>query len=224
MTNRINFFTPVIYEGHKTFTQNVQGLIENYFYLGGKAAYVIPRKIKGNSQEVVLRRKDQATMRHIIEIAIKIISYAIVIFPLIMLAAKIAFRATHKFYIAENKVANLMDQFTKAWDINTQEFDLSGHPFNPEQFANMLSSHAEQFKKVDVSSEQHFGYIEKFDLDPSQKPKIYMRADLHGDLKSLIENLRSLQQQKLLDENFRCQPGVHLVFLGDYCDRGSYGA
>ncbi|HEX4839787.1 MAG TPA: metallophosphoesterase [Rhabdochlamydiaceae bacterium] len=119
-------------------------------------------------------------------------------------------------------VASLMDEYTKAWDVNNGSFQFPDD-FDVNRFATLLTDHAKRFAKNGVDYKQHFGYIEKFDLDSSEKPQLYVRADLHGDLKSLIENLRTLQEQKLLDHNFKCQPGVHLVFLGDYCDRGVYG-
>lgn len=120
-------------------------------------------------------------------------------------------------------VNSLMHEFTDAWDPNAKDFDFSKRPFNLEHFNELLINHTEKFKKDDVNSKDHFGYIEKFDLDPSQNPQLYIRADLHGDLKSLIENVRSLQKEGLLDENYKCKAGVHLVFLGDYCDRGIHG-
>jgi hypothetical protein len=122
----------------------------------------------------------------------------------------------------DTTVASLMDQFTKAWNPETKDFAFLDN-FDLTRFTKLLSDHVKQFAKKDIDYRQHFGYIEKFDLDPAQNPEVYMRADLHGDLKSLIENLRSLQEQGLLDAAFKCNPGVHLVFLGDYCDRGSYG-
>jgi hypothetical protein len=122
----------------------------------------------------------------------------------------------------DTTVASLMNQFTEAWSPQTKNFDFPD-TFDPSRFTKLLSDHAAKFTKNDINYEQHFGYIEKFDLNPAHDPKVYMRADLHGDLKSLIENLRSLKEQELLDANFKCKPGVHLVFLGDYCDRGSHG-
>lgn len=116
-----------------------------------------------------------------------------------------------------------MERFTLAWDESINDFDFPENSFNLKHFTDLLLNHASKFKKEDVDYEKHFGYIEKFDLDSSENPQIFVRADLHGDLKSLIENLRSLQNEGLLDVNFKCNPGVHLVFLGDYCDRGCYG-
>ena len=120
-------------------------------------------------------------------------------------------------------IANLMGEYTLCWSEEKKDFILPSNSFRLGSFTKLLKSQAEKFKKVGVDGEEHFGFIQKFDLDPSTNPRIYMRADLHGDLKSLIENLRTLQEQNLLDANFNCQPGVHLVFLGDYCDRGEYG-
>lgn len=124
---------------------------------------------------------------------------------------------------ADSTAASLMVKFTNAWNKNTKKFDFAPNAFNLDRFTKLLSDHATVFTKKGINLTHHFGYIEKFDLDPSENPHIYMRADLHGDLKSLIENLRTLQEQNHLDANFRCKKGVHLVFLGDYCDRGAYG-
>lgn len=125
--------------------------------------------------------------------------------------------------ICKSNVADLMDLFTQAWD-GVDTFKLAEDSFCLNEFRDLLQSHVKQFTKNGVDKEVHFGYIDKFDLDPLEHPQIYMRADLHGDLKSLIENLRSLKEQGLLDGTFKCTPGVHLVFLGDYCDRGNFGA
>lgn len=151
---------------------------------------------------------------------------------LIAFASKLFLRTKHKFHLdlqtsgssdlASSTVKNLIENATTAWveHANTFEFSI---PLDPAEFSKTLKAHTEKFKCELVDYEKHFGYIEKVDLAPETNPRIYMRADLHGDLKSLIENLRSLQEQGLLDENYKCKEGVHLVFLGDYCDRGNYG-
>lgn len=123
-----------------------------------------------------------------------------------------------------NHVSNLMDSFTSYWCDDKKDFifpKITQLYFN--EYTNLLNEHADKFTKQEINNNDHFGYIQKFDLNSSDNPAIYMRADLHGDLKSLIENLRTLQSEGLLDENYRCKKGVHLVFLGDYCDRGVYG-
>lgn len=276
----INFSTQ-----SQTFKQYVQeGIqerIKDYFYLGGKSAYVIPGKVVDNCQEAILKNKNQSKIKQIVAV-ISCITLAIL---LLKFVAKAAFRSTHTTHVAnqqtdskpanttnssatevfrvkisdsasegtsasdiqheqkdpplirfvsadsavleqpnsENTVFSLMTGFSQTWNTDTKSFDLQPNSFDLKSFSTHLSTHADRFKKADVRNDQHFGYIEKFDLDPADKPQIYMRADLHGDLKSLLENIRSLQGQGLLDENFKCRAGVHLVFLGDYCDRGNYG-
>lgn len=120
-------------------------------------------------------------------------------------------------------VSGLVELFRDAWRADRKEFDFFCYRFDVNRFKNMLIQHVSQFKKGDIDSQIHFGYIEKIDLDPAQNPHIYMRADLHGDLKSLIDNLMTLKDLGMLDNDFKCCEGVHLVFLGDYCDRGCYG-
>lgn|GEM_PF-4954088 len=65
-----------------------------------------------------------------------------------------------------------------------------------------------------------FGYIEKLDLP--QQSKLFVRADLHADARSLLENLEVCKSEGLLDANYKVTPNSHLVFLGDYADRGNY--
>jgi len=124
--------------------------------------------------------------------------------------------------IEMSTVAGLMNQFTACWKSAENSFDFTKHPFNIKNFVCRIACHLEKFQKKGIDN-THFGFIEKFDLDPADNPQLYVRADLHGDLKSLIANLTTLQQQGLLDENYKCKPGFHLVLLGDYCDRGFDG-
>ena len=98
--NSINFFTPIKFEGQKkTFKQNIQEGVEDYFFLKGKAAFVIPGKVVNESQEVKIKFKDQSKIKQVILGAIKVISYMTIAIPLIMLAAKAIFRGFHKFHI-----------------------------------------------------------------------------------------------------------------------------
>ncbi len=126
-----------------------------------------------------------------------------------------------KHSITSNHVAQLVTTYLEAWDPEKKCFQFKNN-FNVDIFIEQLSRHVEIFRK-NINKKIDFGYINKVDLNPKDNPKIYVRADLHGDLKSLIENLKMLKEQKLLDSNYRCNPGVHLIFLGDYCDRGAYG-
>lgn len=122
--------------------------------------------------------------------------------------------------LAPRPVSIMVDQFDSCWDPKVHLYDelKPAMAFNEERFNRVLETFTKQFaNKIDYSKK--FGFIEKRDLPPS---KIYVRADLHGDLKSLVENLKQLKTQNLLDENFHCKKDVHLVLLGDYMDRGPH--
>lgn len=59
-------------------------------------------------------------------------------------------------------------------------------------------------------------------LLPADAVAILM-GDLHGDVRSLIAVLDELNRRGLLDGFRVTAPNHHLVFLGDYTDRGMYG-
>ncbi len=53
---------------------------------------------------------------------------------------------------------------------------------------------------------------------------LYIHGDLHGDIFSLLEELKKLQSEGIIDNNFKIiKPDTNLLFLGDYVDRGNYG-
>lgn len=60
-------------------------------------------------------------------------------------------------------------------------------------------------------------------LESSPGSRIVFHGDLHGDIRSLLTSLAGLQQRGLLDGFKLVHPDTHLVFLGDYTDRGHYG-
>ena len=48
-------------------------------------------------------------------------------------------------------------------------------------------------------------------------------GDLHGDIRSFLQMLEELNRRKILEGFKLRQPTQHLVFTGDFTDRGSYG-
>lgn len=112
----------------------------------------------------------------------------------------------------------LIETFDSLWDPRKKDF--KNIPFDIEEVSSLLQGHNRAFNSLTTDQEENFGVIYKQDLPKGAK--IYVRADLHGDLKSLLENLKELQKEGLLDENFKCKDDVQLVFLGDYMDRGEY--
>ncbi len=53
--------------------------------------------------------------------------------------------------------------------------------------------------------------------------KVFLQGDLHGDLHSLLAVLRRLNDRQLLAGFSIKDPDLHVIFLGDYTDRGLYG-
>lgn len=103
---------PVRFGEQKTFKQHFQERVDDYFYLGGKSVFVIPREILDNSQAVrIIKDQDQSRVKQLILGAIKVISYMTVIIPLIMLIAKASLRLTHKFHIvSEDAYESIVSQ------------------------------------------------------------------------------------------------------------------
>lgn len=53
---------------------------------------------------------------------------------------------------------------------------------------------------------------------------LIMRGDLHGDIASLSEQLKSLYEEGIINDEFKIiKPNHWIIFLGDYVDRGNYG-
>ena len=53
--------------------------------------------------------------------------------------------------------------------------------------------------------------------------EVYFRGDLHGDIRSLLANLTWLNEQGFLRGFDIARTNFHMVFLGDFTDRGAYG-
>ncbi len=118
---------------------------------------------------------------------------------------------------SSDETADLIHRFNSLWNPISKKFNTL--PFNSKNFIALLEKYQERFKSS-CDYKKAYGFIQKREVAP--QTKIFVRADLHGDLKSLVENLNQLQKEGLLDENYRCLPEVQLVFLGDYADRGNH--
>lgn len=64
-------------------------------------------------------------------------------------------------------------------------------------------------------------FAQKLVLAPNAK--VFLQGDLHGDIHSLLAVLRRLNDRQLLDGFAIKDPDLHVIFLGDYTDRGLYG-
>jgi len=60
-------------------------------------------------------------------------------------------------------------------------------------------------------------------LSVPEDSEIFFRADLHGDVRSLLANLTWLNDKGYLRDWTIARPNFYMIFLGDYTDRGAYG-
>ncbi len=117
-------------------------------------------------------------------------------------------------------IKELYDIASACWREEEQRF--IGLELSLNTVKSLLTEYNEAFPLHYRSEDnKHFGFIAKKELNHSST--IFVRADLHGDLRSLLVNLKALIDQGHLDKDLQCAENVHLVFLGDYMDRGSYG-
>jgi len=64
-------------------------------------------------------------------------------------------------------------------------------------------------------------FVEKLVLPPTAK--VHLQGDLHGDIHSLLAVLGRLNQDGVLNGFTVRDPDLHVIFLGDYTDRGMFG-
>jgi hypothetical protein len=88
---KLHFFTAISYPVSSKPTSSLQ-IVDDYFYLGGRKAYVI------NPQKEVVLAKARSSL---CVSAIKVFSYCTILIPLIMLIAKAALRSQHRFTITD---------------------------------------------------------------------------------------------------------------------------
>jgi hypothetical protein len=60
-------------------------------------------------------------------------------------------------------------------------------------------------------------------LSVPESSEIFFRADLHGDIRSLMANLSWLNEKSYLRGFSIARTNFYMIFLGDYTDRGAYG-
>lgn len=64
-------------------------------------------------------------------------------------------------------------------------------------------------------------FVQRVQLPPNAT--VFVWGDLHGSLHPFLRHLGMLRRLGALDARWALAPHVHLLFLGDYVDRGPYG-
>jgi hypothetical protein len=97
---KLNFFTAVAYQTPPKSTASfLLEKIDNYFYLGGKKAYIIHGRTKIGQEKAILSETRSSLLARVG----KVLSYFTIIIPLIMLVAKAALRSQHSFKLIDPK-------------------------------------------------------------------------------------------------------------------------
>jgi hypothetical protein len=109
-----------------------------------------------------------------------------------------------------SRLEHLILKFQAHWNPETKLFE--GLKFNKDKFIALVQEYHALFG-VNYDDNRFHGEVIKRILPPDSK--IFVHADLHGDLKSLLESLQAIIKQGLFDD-------CYFVFLGDYLDRGSH--
>jgi hypothetical protein len=111
----LDFFTPISFGNQpKSYTQSLLETADNYFYLGGKKAYVISGDMAQTSQGVVVLRESQS----LLTTALKAASYVTLVLPAIMMGIKFILRSTHSFH-----VINVRQEIEKGIDVKQETID-----------------------------------------------------------------------------------------------------
>lgn len=96
----LDFFTAVSYQNTSNSLQSLLiDKVDDYFYLGGKKAYVIQGHTKKGQEKAVLSDAKSSTLAKVA----KVVSYFTLVVPLFMLVIKAVLRSKHSFKVIDPK-------------------------------------------------------------------------------------------------------------------------
>ena len=116
---------------------------------------------------------------------------------------------------------------TRSGKMSTQGYVPDDHEADRRRLERLIEKHNALFAHRPGLEEKPgiVGCLERLDLVPpngTQKgDTLYVRADVHSDFSVLLAQLEMHRRDGDMDEEFRCRPGFHVGFLGDYIDRGA---
>lgn len=97
----ISFFTPVTFEdSQESYGKKMCEIADDYFNFNGRVAVAVPGSFRNGSQEVVMRERETVWW----QTALKVLSYATLVIPAIMLVAKAILRSMYRFHECQNQL------------------------------------------------------------------------------------------------------------------------
>lgn len=150
--NKINFPIPVGFPyGSKSKTEFFLEIADDYFYLGGKKAVVIPSKYLQRGRGVNLIEEKLSPLMT----AAKVATYFTLIFPLILFIAKIILRSTHHFYLIPETTP-----LSKSKDDSISKPPLKSAPVAKETATPLTSLPSERESDAAVKIQKYWrGYL-----------------------------------------------------------------
>ncbi len=128
--------------------------------------------------------------------------------------------------LPEKKALPMQDLVEFNWVLDRfLELQLTGPLSEKDHWVGKTPSKDTFFNTSKVYFEQGGIPFEPFaqKLELGAASKVLVHGDLHGDIHSLNAWLEHLNQVGQLDGFKITHPSTHLMFLGDYTDRGAYG-
>lgn len=118
-----------------------------------------------------------------------------------------------------------VDEFMRA--IHTYEQCVSNLLSRPQDWLGNMPNHEELTKQETnvhwgYTSESFVPYAQKLVVDPNTE--IAFHGDLHGDIHALNEFIQHLNDSGYMQGFNIIKDNFYMIFLGDYTDRGQYGA
>lgn len=194
--------------------------VRNYSFCGSDWCMLILKSpYAARHQELAIKQPEFAQGHRVISYLHQIPVFSI----LTALIERIIGYALKRIILASDSktTLSLLQKYRTCWNPNLNAYQ--NIPYNELKFKELLKEYNAKIKiplPREISNKTDAGYIERKDLPAGTQ--IFFRADLHGDLKSLTENLERAREEGLLDANYRCCKNVQLVFGGDYGDRGNH--
>ena len=111
---KVGFFTAVSFKDQpRSPMQSLLELVDSYFYLGGRKAFVISGYTQQGREGVILKKDSPAFLMT----ALKVISYSTGALPVILLISKVILRSIYTFHLIDAKTSETIQQLEEGIEI-----------------------------------------------------------------------------------------------------------